>query len=98
MATQAQRIASLDNDTTFVQVEYNDVTNRVTAVSATVARGTLTIEITRIGGQTRSFTLKAGTTRSTNVPAGMDLGFDPESGDVSATRGNIALRATWSAA
>jgi hypothetical protein len=95
MATQTQTIASFNNGAVVVVVEYNDATNRITAVSATVGSGTLDIELTKPGGQVRSFSLGAGTTRSTNVPTGMDIGFDPESGEVSATRGTIATRFSW---
>lgn len=97
MATQEQTIASFDNGAVVVAVEYNDATNRITAVSATVGSGTLTIELTKPSGQTRSFSLGAGSHRSTNVPANMDIGFDPETSEASVTRGTIETRFSWAA-
>jgi hypothetical protein len=98
MATQTQTIAQFDNGAVVVSIEYNDATNRITAIAATVGSGTLHAELTKPGGQTRSFTLTAGTTRSTNIPNGMDIGFDPESGEASTVRGTIETRFDWSPA
>lgn len=95
MATQEQTLASFNNGAVVVVIEYDDVTNRITAVSATVGSGTLEIELTKPSGQTRSFSLGSGTARSTNVPANMDIGFDPESSEVSVARGTIATRFSW---
>jgi hypothetical protein len=96
MATQELVIARFSNDAAVITVEYNDQTNRVTAVSAVVASGSLTVELTRQNGQTRQLTIGPGSSRSTNVPTGMDLGIDPETGELSFTRGNISSRFWWS--
>ena len=96
MATQELVIASFHNGAAVITVEYNDATNRVTAVSAVVESGSLTVELTRQGGQTRQLTIGPGSSRSTNVPPGMDLALDPETGGVSFTKGNISSRFWWS--
>jgi hypothetical protein len=97
MATQLQTIAQFGDGAAVVQLEYNDASNRVTAITATVTAGVLFIELTRQGGQTRTFTIGTGTTRSTNVPQGMDLGIDPDTGAASFSRGNISTRMRWAA-
>src|SRR3954468_9035909 len=96
MATLELVIARFQDDAAVITVEYNEATLRVSAVSAVVQSGSLTVELTRQGGQTRQITVGAGSTRSTNVPPGMDLAIDPESGGVSFTRGNISSRFWWS--
>lgn len=97
MATQLQTIAQFGDGAAVVQLEYNDATNRVGAISAVVTAGSLFVELIRQGGQSRTFTVGTGTTRSTNVPPGMDLGIDPETGAVSFSRGNISTRMRWAA-
>lgn len=97
MATQVQQIVSFGDGAAVVSVEYNDATNAITAVAATVQTGSLSLVLTRTNGQTRTYTVGPGTSRSTKVPPGLQLGLDPESGAVSFSRGNLSASLTWRA-
>ena len=96
MATQTLTVAQFDDGAAIVSVEYDDITLSVGAVSATVEIGTLTLTLIRQGGQTRNYTVGPGTTRSTQVPNGMQLGVDPETSAVNFSRGNISASFAWS--
>jgi hypothetical protein len=88
-------IASFDDGACVVVVEYTAATGRITAASAEVARGELTLSLEREGGQIRSYTLGPGSHSTTNVPASLDMGTDPDSGAATITRGNAIVRCMW---
>jgi hypothetical protein len=96
MATQSLTIAAFDNGAVTVVLEYNDATNRGTALVATNnSDQTLFVQFERSGGGNgAAATVPPRTTRRVNLPNGLQLGTDAETGAVSitGTGHNVMLR------
>jgi hypothetical protein len=87
------QVAQFDGDGAGVFVEYG-VDLSVTAITAEVQRGTLTIAL-HLDDEHETLMLTTGSHRSATIPVGAVLGIDPESEAVSVCHGNISLMCTW---
>lgn len=90
-------IARFDDGAASVQVTYNDLTLRALSLTAEVLRGSLTLDIRRQGGQTRTFVLPVGVHVLSDLPPNLDLGRDPETNEPTVTRGNVTASLMWAA-
>lgn len=88
-------IGQFDDGACVVAVTYTAGSGRITAAAAEIQRGTLTLTLERQGGQVRSLTLGPGSHSTTNVPAALEMGADPATGEASITRGNAVVRMEW---
>lgn len=89
-------LAQFDNGAAVVKAQYDTVLDLVVALGAKVERGVLTLTLRHIpSGQSRTFTLEAGDRQITTLPTGLRFGVDPETGEWSFTRGNIASELVW---
>ena len=98
MATQSLTIVSMDDGKATIVIEYNDATNRGTALVGTNNSDKTMVGVFErtTGGGGVTATLAPGQSRRVNLPNGLQLGLDSETGEASITGAghNIRLTAT----